>query len=134
MENSQVDSTIRSPQGAAVCGVCGAPVMVVAGACVFCHSPLEAGGEAAPLLDYLAQHLPGAEVGRGVFGRGRIRQIRVAIGGQEFSAQAHRDALELRPQLQAQAWVDELVRSVTEASRSDVAMRTALSRSGWAWR
>ncbi|HEX4214040.1 MAG TPA: hypothetical protein VIA06_12045 [Candidatus Dormibacteraeota bacterium] len=125
---------MRSPQEAAVCGVCGAPKLVEAGVCVFCRSPLEAGGEPGPLLDYLAQHLPGVEVGRGVFGRGRIRQLRVAIGGQEFSAQAHRDVLELRPQLQPQAWVDELVRSLTEASRTDVATRTRFARSGWAWR
>lgn len=129
-----LESTMRGPEGTAVCGVCGAPAIAVAGACVFCRSPLDALGEQAPLLDYLARHLPGAEVSRGVLGRGRIRQLRLAVGGQEFSAQAHRGVLALRPELQLEAWVDELVRSLTEASRSDPAMRRTLSRSGWAWR
>jgi hypothetical protein len=134
MESRQVESTMRSPQHAAVCRVCRAPALVIDGVCVFCHSPLEPSGEPGPLLDYLAQHLPGAEVGRGVFGRGHIRQLRVTVGGREFSAQAHRDVLELRPQLQPQAWVDELIRKVTEAARSDTSTRRALSRTGWAWR
>lgn len=134
MESTQVESTMRGPEGTAVCGVCGAPAMAVAGACVFCHSPLEARGEPEPLLDYLARHLPAAEVTRGVLGRGRIRRLHVVLGGRDFSAEARREALEFRPELEPEAWVDELVRSLTEASRSDPAMRRTLSRSGWAWR
>jgi hypothetical protein len=120
--------------GEATCGVCGAPALAVAGACAFCLSPLDAEGEPAPLLDYLAERLPGAEVGRGVFGRGRIRQLRVSLAGREFAAQLQHGGLELRPPLDTAAWVDQLVRALTEAAGSDVDARSALSRTGWAWR
>jgi hypothetical protein len=118
------------------CLVCRAPEIELRGRCAFCGAEIEGVGdtEVSGLLDYLATRLPGVETGRGVLGRGPVRELRAKVGDEEYQARLRKDGLELLPSAEPAAWVDMLVASFTEAAASDRELRAALSRTGWAWR
>lgn len=114
------------------CSVCGAPPLPLAGACVFCRSPLEADADATGLLDYLAQRLPAADVKRsGLLRRGPVKRLDTAAGRQAYRGRVRRDELELAPEMPPAEWVDSLIRSLSRDARSDHEVRTALTRAGW---
>lgn len=122
-------------RAAAHCEVCAAPALPLAGACTFCRSPLE--GEAGPgdLLDYLASRFPQANCRRGFLGRGHVRELRVVAGGQRFRARlGRRQRLRLEPQLEPAEWIDCLLRALSLEARRDAAVRSSLTRAGWALR
>lgn len=125
------------------CLVCRAPEIDLDGACAFCRSAIESGQQEGAaregeqlsgLLDYLAARLPALETGRGVLGRGPVRELRATVGGEEYQARQRKDGLELLPSAELPAWVDMLVASFTRAAAADHELRGALSRTGWAWR
>lgn len=117
------------------CEVCSAPALPVGGSCVFCHAPLGDGAAPPGLLDYLAERLPGADTKRsGLFRRGRVRELAVTAGGEVFKARLRGGRLRVIPESEAGAWVDRLLAAVTEDAASDVDLRAALSRAGWAHR
>ena len=115
------------------CTVCGAPPL--ARTCVFCHT--EQRSFTAPtvvgLLDYLARHLPQAEVQRGGFlGRGSVRRLELQAGGESFTGRFRRGELELTPRLPATAWTERLLVALSREAAGDADVRRAVSRSGWA--
>ena len=116
------------------CPVCQAPAIRVHGVCVFCHSPLDRDGDPTELIAYLAERVPGAEPVRGMFGQGRIREVRMVAGGVEYLARLHRETLELQPAAEPAVWVDTLLASLSRDAAGEVERRAALSRAGWAWR
>lgn len=125
----------RPEAATASCDVCSAPALALSGACAFCRTPLPvAFQEPAGLLDYLAARLPVAEAGRGLFGRGPVRRLRVEASGERFRARLKGGALRLEPELEAAAWVDRLLAALSRRAASDGDVREAVSRAGWALR
>lgn len=116
------------------CAVCGAPAFPRAGACVFCRSPLGDGNAPPGLLDYLAARVPGARAKRGFLGRGQVREVRVEVDGEAFSARLRRGRLRLAPELQPGEWVDRLLTVLSRKAAVDADYRDAVSRAGWALR
>jgi hypothetical protein len=117
------------------CTVCGAPPL--ARTCVFCHTPQRAftAPTVVGLLDYLARHLPQAEVQRGGFlGRGTVRRLELQAGGESFTGRFRHGELELTPRLPAAAWTDRLLVALSREAAADADVRRAVSRSGWALR
>jgi hypothetical protein len=114
--------------------VCAAPPLPSAGACAFCGAPLDGDGTVTGLLDYVAARVPGAEAGRGMLGKGPVRELRVRLGGADLHVRLRRDGLELAPAVEPEAWVGLLVSAFTAAASADHGLRRALSRTGWAWR
>ena len=104
------------------------------GACVFCRSPLGDGRAPADLLDYLAERIPGAVVRRGLFGRGRVRDLVVEAGGERFRARIRRGRFVLQPPAGEGAWVETLLKHLAADASGDAELRGALSRAGWALR
>lgn len=127
-------SSTATPTETPKCAACAAPALLAGGGCAFCGAPLEAEGVGAGLLDYLATRLPGAEVGRGMLGKGAVRELKVRLGGQDFHARQRKDGIELTPSAEPSRWAGLLVAAFTEAARCDYPLRQALSRTGWAWR
>lgn len=101
---------------------------------MFCRTPLDGEGDPVELLGYLAARLPGVEVARAPLGIGGVRGIRLVIGELEYRARRRRGGLELSPDREPVAWVDQLLASLTEAATHELEVRAALSRAGWAWR
>lgn len=125
----------RTEVETATCEVCSAPALPLAGACVFCRTPLsEQPPELAGLLDYVAARLPVAEARRGLFGRGPVRRLRVEASGERFQARFRRHGLVLEPELAPAAWVDRLLAALSRRAASDGDVRAAVSRAGWALR
>ena len=116
------------------CPVCAAPALRFERACAFCGSPLETDSGGAGLLDYVAEHVPGAKSRRGLFGRGPVRRLRLVAGGETFSARLRKGELELEPDLPQAAWAHELVTRLAAQATADHELRHALARSGWTLR
>lgn len=117
------------------CTVCAAPPL--ARTCVFCHTPQRAftAPTVVGLLDYLARHLPQAEVQRGGFlGRGSVRRLELHVGGESFSGRFRHGELELSPLLAPAAWTERLLVALSREAAGDAEVRRAVSRSGWALR
>lgn len=113
------------------CEVCAAPPLPLAGACVFCRSPLPAEADAAGLLDYLAARVPGARVRRsGVLRRGPVGDLRVA----GLRGRLRGERLVLQPEAAPAEWADRLLAVLSAQAAGDPGARAALSRSGWALR
>ena len=118
-----------------ICPVCAAPAFPLEGACVFCHAPL-AGEEAdaAELLDYLAEHVPSANVKHGALHRGPLTEVSFDAGGKVFRARMRKDELDLEPPVSLTAWIDLLLTRLSDGAAQDAALRRAVLRSGWALR
>jgi hypothetical protein len=127
-----------------ICPVCRAPEVELHRRCAFCGSEIESAGDGGPnanhqtemtgLLDYLATCLPSAQAGRGMLGKGPVKELRVGFGAERYQARLRKDGVELLPSAEPAAWIDMLVASLTEAAAGDRELRAALSRAGWAWR
>jgi hypothetical protein len=117
------------------CPVCSAPSFPLDGACVFCHSPLT-GNDDDPneLLEYLAEHVPGANVKRGHLSRGPITEVAFGVGDRTFRARWKKEELELQPPVELTAWLDLLLTRLSDRAMHDAALRRAILRSGWALR
>jgi hypothetical protein len=113
------------------CEVCGAPPLPTRGACVFCHSPLDAPADPAGLLDYLAAKLPDAEAQRAAFGPGPVKDLRLLAAGRTYRGRLRRGALRLEPPAEAADWVDGLLSDLSRDAAGNRAVRSALTRAGW---
>ncbi|MDQ6772792.1 MAG: hypothetical protein M3024_07365 [Candidatus Dormibacteraeota bacterium] len=116
------------------CQVCGAPPLPDGGRCVFCHSPLTSAADPGRLPDYLAEHLRGARVRRGTFGRGRVRDLTVTAGGRTFRAQVQRERLTLEPAADPARWADDVLSALSRDAVGDADVRRDVTRAGWALR
>jgi hypothetical protein len=114
------------------CTTCGAPAILLANACVFCRTPAADSHAPADLLDYLAARLPAAKVKRfGLRGRGPVRELKLMVGGGEFSARVAQGRLKLTPDLAPAPWVDRLIAGLSTDAAGDARLRADLSRAGW---
>ncbi|MFZ0217504.1 MAG: hypothetical protein WAM30_16355 [Candidatus Dormiibacterota bacterium] len=135
MTDAAPETPAETERAAERCSVCEAPALPVAGACVFCATPLVERGEPDGLLDYIAGRLPGAVGSRsGLLHRGPVQRLEVRIGDAAFQLELKKDGLELLPAEPPEDWVGDLVQALTAAAEGDVDRRAALSRTGWAWR
>ena len=116
------------------CAVCSAPPLPLDGACVFCHSPLADGPDPAGLLDYLSARIPAARSRRGILRRGPVSDLRIEVAGTVYRGRMRRDAVELVPDLEPARWVEALLRELSRRAAREPALRSAMSRSGWALR
>jgi hypothetical protein len=133
-EPERIASSSATPTDPTACPVCGAPALLHTGACVFCRTPGDGNGDPVELLRYLATRLPGVKVRRAPLGIGGVRGLRVVVGELEYRARRRKGGLELSPETEPVAWVDQLLSSLTEAAINELDVRAALSRAGWAWR
>ena len=119
------------------CEVCGAPSIPATGVCAFCRSPLEVPAETGRLLEYLAGRLPAscARVRRrGLLRRGPVQEVRVRAGAGQYRGRLRHGRLQLDPEAPAAEWVDRLLADLSQRATSDAALRSAMTRSGWALR
>ena len=113
------------------CEVCGAPPLPTRGACVFCHSPMEAQTDPDGLLDYLAARLPQAEAQRGSFGSSPVKDLRLWAAGRPYRGRLRRGELRLEPPAEAADWVDGLLSDLSREAAGNRAVRSALTHAGW---
>lgn len=116
------------------CPVCSAPAFPLDGACIFCHAPLRDQDTPDELLEYLAEHVPGANVKRGHLNRGPITEAAFEVDGRTFRARWKKEELELEPPVELTAWVDLLLTRLSDSAMRDATLRRAVLRSGWALR
>jgi hypothetical protein len=121
--------------GVMVCATCGAPAVVLKGACVFCRTPVDESNAPAELLDYLAAHLPAAKRKRdGLVRKRGVREFEVMVEGKRFQARVVRGRLRLEPDMPPARWLDTLLEALSDAAARDADVRSAFTRSGWALR
>ena len=119
------------------CEVCGAPPVPDTATCAFCRSPLEAPAETGRLLEYLAGRLPASCVRvrrRGLLRRGPVEELRVRAAAAQYRGRLRHGRLQLDPEAPAAEWVDRLLADLSRQAATDGALRSAMTRSGWALR
>jgi hypothetical protein len=116
------------------CEVCGAPPLLLRGACAFCRSPLEPDSDPDGLLDYISSRLPEARASRGLLGRSAIREVELEAAGVRYGAALRAGRLRLRPEAAPAEWVDQLIRDLSREATSNPRLRSAVTRAGWALR
>lgn len=118
-----------------LCPVCEAPAVPRSGACIFCRSPLVDGVAPPSVLTYLSERIPKAASKRsGLFKRGPVHTFEVTIGDQTFTARNRRGQLQLKPDLEAGAWIEALLIALSNQAGSDSDTRSVVSHAGWALR
>lgn len=117
------------------CEVCSAPVVQQKDAtCAFCRSPVAGEADPQELLDYLAERLPKAQVGRKLFGRGKVSDVRWRSRVASFRARLRGGEIAVEPDVALTEWVEMLVGEVSKMAASNPEVRRTISRSGWAFR
>lgn len=118
-----------------ICPTCNAPAVVLDGRCVFCRTPVPESHAPAELLDYLEARLPVARTRRfGIVRKRGVRELDVAVEGEEFKARIERSRLVLTPDLTPARWIDRLLAALSRAAAGDAELRAALTKAGWALR
>lgn len=117
------------------CETCNAPAVLLAGACVFCRTPIDESHAPVELLTYLQRRLPMAKYKRfGLVTRGEVSELDLEVEGKRFRARVKRGQLVLEPDLAPARWVDALLSALSANAGRDAEMRSRLSRAGWALR